>query len=80
MGQSPLPDAFAIFGTAEVILVLGPRHPSVLTGRLGSPTAIRLSTEALPPAIAGITAVLFVAMQALEGGFGTHRRASGQTA
>jgi hypothetical protein len=28
----------------------------------------------LPPAIARIKAVLIVAMQALEGGFGTHRR------
>jgi hypothetical protein len=74
MGQSPLPDAFAVFGPAEVILVLGTRRPLALAGRLGSPTAIRLSTEALPPAIARIKEVLFIAIPALEGGFGTHRR------
>jgi hypothetical protein len=74
MGQSPLSNAFAIFGPAEVILILGTRNPPPLAGRLGRPAAIRLSTEALPSAIARIKVVLFVAMQALEGGFGTHRR------
>jgi len=74
MSQSPLPDAFAIFGSAEVILVLGTRHPLTLAGRLGSPATIWLPAETLTPAIARIKALLFVAMLALEGGFGTHRR------
>jgi hypothetical protein len=74
MSQSPLPHAVAIFGPAEVVLVLRPAHPLPLAGGLRSPATIRLSTEVLPPAITGIGAVLFVAMQALEGGFGTHRR------
>lgn len=74
MSQSPLPHSFAIFGSAEVVLVLRPAHPPPLAGGLRSPATIRLSTKVLPPAITGIAAVLFVAMQALEGGFGTHRR------
>jgi hypothetical protein len=74
MGRSPLPDAFAIFRPAEVVLVLSPRHPLPLAGGLRSPATIRLSTEVLPPAIARIAAVVFVAMQALESEFGTHRR------
>ena len=75
IGQAPQPDALAIFRSAEGIAVLRPTQPLPVSGRFGGLLTVRLRAVALPPPIAGIAVVVFVAMQALGRGFRTHRRA-----
>ena len=74
IGQAPQPDTLAIFRPAEVIPVLWPSQPLPLAGRLRGPLAIRLRAVLLTPVIAVVTAILFVAMQALGFGLRTHLR------
>ena len=75
MGLAPQLDAPAILGSTEVIFVLRPAQPTPLTIRLGRTAAVWCRTISLAPPVAGISAVYFVAMEALERGFGLHWQA-----
>ena len=75
MRLAPLPHPLDIFRSTEVIFVLRLARPAPLAGRLRRLAAFRPPAVVLTPAIAGITNVLFPAMQALEGRFCSHRLA-----
>ena len=64
--------------SAEVVFILRTAQPAVLTFRLRGPAAFRCPTIALAPRTAGFAIVYLIAMQALEGWLGFHRRERNQ--
>jgi hypothetical protein len=73
MGLTPLPDPLAVLVPAEVVFVSRAAQPPTLTGGLGSPPTLRQSAIGLTSAIAVVTALYLVAMQALKGGRWLHQ-------
>ena len=65
MGLLPLADPRRIFGISEIILVLGLRQPSLLTGTFAGLLAVSFGAKSLTPLASIVRNKPFLAAEAL---------------